>query len=93
MVTRDQRPPELPQPSWRKKVSKPLPFALVGMFLILFTLKLAGPLAAASWWWIACPLWAPFVIFAPVLCLTIIALGVAAVLVALASWVADRCKR
>ena len=74
-------------------MSKPLPFALVGMFLILFALKLAGPLAATSWWWITCPLWASFVIIVALFCLAIIVSGIAAVFVALASWVADRCKR
>lgn len=29
------------------------------MFLIMFALKLAGPLAAASWWIITLPLYAP----------------------------------
>ena len=74
-------------------MNKPIPLTLVGMFLILFALKLAGPLAATSWWWITCPLWAPFIIFVAIFCLAIIALGVAAVFVALATWVAEHCKR
>ena len=27
------------------------------MFLVMFTLKLAGPMAAVSWFWITMPLW------------------------------------
>ena len=26
-------------------------------FLVLFTLKVTGPLAGVSWWWITAPLW------------------------------------
>lgn len=32
------------------------------MFLIMFALKLAGPMAAVSWWIVTAPLWAPVVI-------------------------------
>jgi len=35
-------------------------FALVGMFLIMFTLKLCGEIAW-SWWWVSAPLWGPLV--------------------------------
>lgn len=38
-------------------------------FLVLFILKVCGPLAALSWWWVTAPLWIP-----AALCLTI-ALG------------------
>lgn len=36
-------------------------FPLLGlMFLIMFALKLAGPMASVSWWIVTMPLWAPF---------------------------------
>lgn len=34
------------------------------MFLIMFALKLAGPMAAISWWVVTLPLWLPAVIAA-----------------------------
>lgn len=40
------------------------------MFLIMFTLKLAGPLALTSWWLITLPL------YGPVLLLLVIAIGI-----------------
>ena len=33
------------------------------MFLIMFTLKLAGPMKDVSWWWVTCPLWGAFIVF------------------------------
>jgi hypothetical protein len=63
------------------------------MFLILFALKLAGPLEEASWWAVTCPLWAPVVLGAVIFCLTIVALGVAVGFVALAAWVAEKRNR
>lgn len=35
------------------------------LFLIMFALKLGGPLAAVSWWWITLPLWGPALIVVP----------------------------
>lgn len=35
---------------------------LGALFLIMFTLKLAGPMAATSWWIICLPLWGPVLI-------------------------------
>lgn len=32
------------------------------MFLIMFALKLAGPMAAVSWLWITAPLWIPAIV-------------------------------
>jgi hypothetical protein len=32
---------------------------LPALFLVLLTLKLCGPLAAASWWLVTAPLWGP----------------------------------
>lgn len=33
------------------------------MFLVMFGLKLAGPLAGVSWLWITAPLWIPAILF------------------------------
>ena len=44
-------------------------------FLVLFTLKVTGPLAGVSWWWITAPLWIPLAFLATlVLIVTLIML-------------------
>lgn len=43
------------------------------MFLILFTLKLAGPLAATSWWLITLPLYGPLLFLGIMAVLTMFA--------------------
>ncbi len=42
------------------------------MFLIMFALKLAGPMASVSWWVITLPLWAPFAALAVVFIVALI---------------------
>lgn len=44
------------------------------MFLIMFTLKLAGPLALTSWWVITLPLYGPL-LFMLVVAILIVAVG------------------
>lgn len=40
-------------------------FSIFGvMFLIMFTLKLAGPMASVSWWLITLPLYGPLLLAA-----------------------------
>lgn len=34
------------------------------MFLIMFALKLAGPMVAVSWWIVTMPLWLPIALMA-----------------------------
>lgn len=64
------------------KVNFPVGLTPVAMFLILFTLKLAGPMADTSWWWVTAPLWGPFVMVGVLLALSIIAVGFAAIMLA-----------
>lgn len=49
------------------------------MFLIMFTLKLAGPLAATSWWLVTLPLWGPAAAVLAFLAFCLLMAGVAAV--------------
>ena len=41
------------------------------IFLAMFVLKLAGPMASASWWLVTLPLWGPFAFFIAMFALTI----------------------
>ena len=63
---------------------------LPAMFLILFALKLAGPLAETSWWWITCPLWAPVLIATGLGLLAALLLGATAVGIAVVDYCRDR---
>lgn len=46
-----------------KIVQRGLGFGPV-FFLVLFVLKVTGPLATLSWWWVTAPLWGPLALVA-----------------------------
>ena len=49
------------------------------LFCTLLTLKVCGPLATLSWWWVTAPIWLPFALVATVGLILMTCIGLAKV--------------